>query len=502
MAWVDDGRGRWISNASDFEPEAKPVGPPPSAGQGQGGLAGGRAVSGTPAAAAPPAIGSDQVTTPQAWDSRASALQDTMARNPPGTPRHQEAQDALNRLGPRPNAAPSAGAPTIVGASGGSVAGPTPEAPVQVPGNPNHTSKGGSHRVTSAHAPTAPAPAPAAPTQPTLPPAAVDYSRYDQAAAGYNRAVATFQAELDRLSGVDPFGNQAFLQKATDRAVGQAAGLAAGGLSTATARAGNMRQAQGVQASLAAQGIQQQAVQRSQDEVQAGALRAQNATGLANTVGQKAQNEVALAQLQTQTIAQNLDRYKFDRALTQQDVESLRSLAVAYSQLDENARQADEANLVQRYGIDQGMYSQLKQIAAQENISFGEFAMGLMGAGAGLAGGIATAPKGSMVNPEGSDRRFKFDVQDPDLRDLQDFLGKTRGKLYRYKEPDKPGRRQGLQFGPMAQDLAKTKIGKTVVVQGKDGLYVDTARLALVDHAALADLARQVAEMKNAKAEK
>jgi hypothetical protein len=51
----------------------------------------------------------------------------------------------------------------------------------------------------------------------------------------------------------------------------------------------------------------------------------------------------------------------------------------------------------------------------------------------------------------------------------------------------------------MAQDLQKSKIGRTVVVEKADGLYVDTGRLALADHAALAELAREVKALKSGK---
>lgn len=327
--------------------------------------------------------------------------------------------------------------------------------------------------------------------------ATVDYSRYDQAAQGYNRAVDTFQAELDRLSGVDPFGNQAFLRKATDRAAAQAQGLAAGGLSTATARAGNMRQAQGVQAQLSAQGRDEMAIQRSRDEQAAAQGRLQAAGGMAQTLGAQAQNEVELAKLQTSTMTSNLDaylkKYSVDANLRQQDVESLRRAAIELQQLDASVRDQNADRVLQKYGIDQQTSVALKQIAAGENMSTGEFVQGLLGAGAGILGGMATA--GTL-----SDQRAKFDVRDPDLRDLQDFLGRTKGKLYRYKEPGRKGAAPGVHYGPMAQDLAASKIGKTLVKEGPDGLLrVDTARLALADHAALAELAREVAELKGNK---
>lgn len=361
--------------------------------------------------------------------------------------------------------------------------------------------------VTSSFAQPPAAPAPAAGSGNTPGYASVDYSRYDAAAASYDRAINTFQAELDRLSGVDPFGNQAFLRQATDRAAAQAAGIAAGGLSTATARAGNMRQALGTQAATAAQGRDQMEIQRAQDEQTAAGLRMQAAGGIADVAGQRASNETELAKLQTQTMTTNLDaylkKYGIDATLRQQDVESLRQVALAFGQLDMERyktdvsyRSAQEEHLVQQYGIDQNTLVALKQIAEKENLTVGEFLMGTVGAVAGMAGGIATAPAGSRANPT-SDRRAKFDIRDPDLRDLQDFLGKTKGKLFKYKDPHKDGRRTGDNYGPMAQDLAKSKIGRTVVTKDAEGtLRVDAARLALADHAALSEVARELAELR------
>ncbi len=488
---------------------------------------GGRSQPGLPTPAAAPAV------TPPTAEEKLQKMQEAEAAGqvanwtaatgwtfrPKTSAELLQAKDATGGTAP-PVQAPTAQAPNVPGASTQAPVPPrTPQQILQAgggpaPGQPQADATGTRQRSTTGAAPGAGVFQPAQ-TQPGagsggMPQVSVDYSRYDQAAQGYDRAVSTFQSELDRLSGVDPFGNQAFLRKATDRAVGQAAGLASGGLSTATARAGNMRQAQGVQASLSAQGIEQQAVQRSSDENQAAQLRLGAAGGLANTLGAKAGNEVELAKLQTQTVAQNVDaylkKYQIDATLDQQDVESIRQMALGYSGLDMERYKTDvgyaqqqDALLVQRYGIDQQTAIAMKQIAEKENITFGEAIMGTIGAVAGVAGGIASAPKGSMVNPN-SDRRLKFDVRDPDLRDLEDFLGRTKGKLYRYKDPTRPGNKPGVQYGFMAQDLAKSKIGKTLVGKNADGTYhVDAARLALADHAALAELAREVKALKAGK---
>lgn len=369
-------------------------------------------------------------------------------------------------------------------------------------GAPPSSASGAGSAMNIPGASTTGVPVPSATANPNaVPTGTVDYSRYDQAAQGYQRAIDTFQNELDRLSGVDPFGNQAFLRKATDRAAAQAQGIAAGGLSTATARAGNMRQALNTAANISAQGRDQMAIQRQADQNAASQGRIAAAGGIANVVGQRAQNEVQLAQTETDAIQKNLDRAlqgtEFAQKLTQEDVENLRQAAIAYSQIDQARYATDtqyrasvDQDITQRYMSDNTLQAAMAKIHQDANMTPKDWLLGAIGLGSGIAAGGAKLT---------SDRRAKFDVRDPDLRDLQDFLGNSKGKLYKYKEPNKPGRRPGLNFGPMAQDLAKSKIGRTVVSKDATGTYqVDTGRLALADHAALAELAREVRALKEA----
>ncbi len=316
--------------------------------------------------------------------------------------------------------------------------------------------------------------------------AAYDTTYLDPAYTAITDARKTFYDALDSLSGADPFGNQAFLQQATDRAAAQAQGLASGGLSTATARAGNMRQAQGVQASISAQGSQEVAQQRERDRVTAGAQRVEAAKGLSANAVSQAQVGAQVGGDIAQTATQNLTAWLQGQGLAQQDVNGLRDAAIEMYktgvQQDENALD----RILKKYGIDQQTYATIQASKPPEK-SAGDWFMEIAGLG------IKTAAVAS-------DRRAKFDVRDPDLRDLEDYLGKTKGKLYQYKDPHKSGRRAGLNYGPMAQDLQKSKIGRTLVTKDTDGtLKVDTQRLALADHAALAELAREVRALKDGK---
>ena len=269
--------------------------------------------------------------------------------------------------------------------------------------------------------------------------------------------------------------------------------------------AGAQRQAAGIQAQTAARGAQEVAEAGRRDAIQASQLRTQIVGGIGDLSNQLAQNEVQFADQALKAAQINLQAYLGGRELDQAEANSLRQLAIEVAQIDMERYKTDmnyraqvDQNLTARYQSDQALRGVMEQVAAQENLSGGELVMGVLGMGAGLGqAAIMSAGKSAAGAVATSDRRAKFNVHDPDARDLADFLGNTKGKLYHYKEPNKPGRKAGLNFGPMAQDLAKSKIGSTVVVKQKDGtLGVDTARLALADHAALAELAREVEKLK------
>ena len=105
---------------------------------------------------------------------------------------------------------------------------------------------------------------------------------------------------------------------------------------------------------------------------------------------------------------------------------------------------------------------------------------------------LASASGRALLAYMSPERRIEFIGGPPDAAELKEYLSSAPGSHYRYRRPNAPGQRAGENFGPMAQDLQKSKIGRTVVVEGRDGLYVDTGRLALADHAALTHLAERV----------
>jgi hypothetical protein len=329
----------------------------------------------------------------------------------------------------------------------------------------------------------------------------VDYSRYDEAGAKIKMAEDALMVELERLSGADPFGNQALLRQATDRGVAQASGTASMARGGSAALAGANRGAGFQQQAMQSQGRDAMTLQNTQDQIQAGGLRIGAAGKVGDLATAGAENEVELAKLQTETISNNLSQWiqyqGITQPLRQQDVENMRQIALEYAKidqqkyaLDQEYREHVDQMILGRYQADRGFQGILEKIKADGEFSTKDLVMGFMGAGSSVLGGLATT----------SDRRAKINIYDPDVRDLQDYLGHTKGKFYHYKEPNKPGRKPGLNFGGMAQDLAKSKIGKTVVGTDPDGtLHVKIDRLALADHAALAALAADVQALKTRK---
>ncbi len=518
MAWIDDGAGswQWQPDQQNAEPTTNaPTTPPPSSGKSPSAAkqatvqtANNQALTRSVTDPSSPnyrgpgysySTGPDGAVHAVLTDPAANAVwQATKGPNATAAPVTNPSatiDPATGKpLGQAPAAAPRTGLQTAQAAAG---AVTRPTAPNAAPGAPRRAVDAGAAGARPASAVAGvqqPSAAPAAPGAPApYQPLQADYSRYDQATQALDQARNTFQSELSRLSGVDPFGNQAFLQKATDRAVAQASGTAAMARGGAAALAGANRTAQGVQAQATARGTQEMAQTRAQDEMAAGQLRLGAASGIADLAKQRTENEVALGdqavRVGTANLQAAMQQYGIDANIGQAEKESLRNLGVAMANVDMERYKTDvgyresvDQGIIQKYVSNNALQGVLAQIEAQEGISGGEALMGLLGAAAGVGQGFAMK----------SDRRSKYAVRAPKLAELREFLSTSGGAHYRYRSPNAPGQRAGENFGPMAQDLRKSKIGRTVVVEKADGLYVDAARLALADHGALSALSKQV----------
>ncbi len=125
----------------------------------------------------------------------------------------------------------------------------------------------------------------------------------------------------------------------------------------------------------------------------------------------------------------------------------------------------------------------------------------------------AQAREGAIMSAAGSaammmmsDERAKTNVETSDSAGLE-LISNLGGHFYDYKEPEKHG--QGRFFGPMAQELEKSKAGRSAVVERGGRKMVDTGRLTLAlagavaskhrkDESEFAKLKRRMAELESA----
>jgi hypothetical protein len=124
---------------------------------------------------------------------------------------------------------------------------------------------------------------------------------------------------------------------------------------------------------------------------------------------------------------------------------------------NEANRQADLALEQMRMQRDM----QMEELAQTERLQNAGYNTKILG---GLAKGMGTMIGGMM----GSDRTIKKKIKSAD-RDAKDFLDALAPSSYEYKEPDAPGRRPGKTYGVMAQDVKKSKVGRTFMTKTPDG---------------------------------
>lgn len=152
---------------------------------------------------------------------------------------------------------------------------------------------------------------------------------------------------------------------------------------------------------------------------------------------------------------------------------------------------SDERRKTDIKQLDDGEFKALQGISAAFGPSSQDLNAAQAGSLAGLYGPPATAGV-SMAQPDTAALDQAANAFDP-----------LKAYSYRYKEPERFG--QGEQVGVMAQDLAKTPAGRTVVSPDQNGmLRVDTPKLTMLNAAAQAqsqdrmdDVESQLAELRN-----
>lgn len=232
--------------------------------------------------------------------------------------------------------------------------------------------------------------------------------------------------------GEGPSLAQMQLQQATDRGVSQAAGMAASqrGVNPALAA----RLAQQGQAQIQQEAARDSAMIRAQEQ-----LSAQQQ--LAQQLGQVRGQDFGVSEAE-----------RAERAAAQQAASGLRQQDIGVADSDRQARIAlDQLGVQQATGM-AGAQAQAYEGAAQRR-------QGMLSGGAEALGALAML----------SDENKKENVQDGE-KDLKAFLDAISAQKYNYKDPSHG---EGTHVSPMAQDLEKTQIGKSMVVDTPEGKQVD-----------------------------
>lgn len=132
--------------------------------------------------------------------------------------------------------------------------------------------------------------------------------------------------------------------------------------------------------------------------------------------------------------------------------------------------------------------------------------------GSGLFGGSSGSSAASDASDVGdiaddssdfadffSDKNLKTNVKNDDF-DMDKFLDNLSGYKYQYKpKAVEMGMPTGEQHGPMAQDLEKSPVGKSLVEDTPDGKMVDYSKSGPVMMAALANLHGRMRKVEGAK---
>ena len=93
-----------------------------------------------------------------------------------------------------------------------------------------------------------------------------------------------------------------------------------------------------------------------------------------------------------------------------------------------------------------------------------------------------------------SDKRTKEDIETADTGMMREFLSKMKPQTWRYKG------QQEQHVGPMAQDVEKSKVGKTIVRETPAGKAIDLPSASTALLAAVADLHRRIAAVEGKRA--
>jgi len=185
-------------------------------------------------------------------------------------------------------------------------------------------------------------------------------------------------------------------------------------------------------------------------------------------------NDAAFKQLGMQ-----LDQQKAEQVLN--FTRDMAALQFQYDKMSVDDQNATDALLMQKYGIDQGTMMALKQLKASQDINWGQVLTQFV---AGAGAGVTQAGAAKLF----SDRRVKRDVKPVAPDELDEFMSALKAETWDYiDEGAHGGGRSGRRFGPMAQDIERTRLGKAMVAEDVFGTKtVDPGAVAMATASGLA----------------
>ncbi len=268
---------------------------------------------------------------------------------------------------------------------------------------------------------------------------------------------------------------------------GQQANLAATMAQLASARGGAnpllQRQTMQTSADIQAKTNQDAAMARLQEQM--------NAQGMLGQVaGAGRSGDIATGQLglQGQQVGlQGMDLSLKEQGMNQQAAQMQNELAAKYAGMGMDAQKANQQAAIEIAQLQQqgvlGLGALQMQSGAAQNALLGQ----ALGAGAGAISYMA------------SDARLKEDVKPADAK-LDSFLSALGAHDYKYKD-EKWGK--GRYVGPMAQDLQRSEIGRSMVIDTPEGKMVGFGpRTIGTVLSAQALLLKRVKELENKKGKK
>lgn len=134
---------------------------------------------------------------------------------------------------------------------------------------------------------------------------------------------------------------------------------------------------------------------------------------------------------------------------------------------------------------------QLEQIRAQERATQASAQQGLFGSGLSALGAVGA---GFFT----SDKNAKENISSAKAS-TKSFLNSLNSKTYNYKDSSTPGTAPGKRYGIIAQDLEKSEMGKSFVINTPKGKMIDVNQGFGAALAAMADLNKRLSKVEKKK---